>query len=163
MGNYATTTSISLKLPDIMDDNTTTTDTKFEETFGIYIDKAEAKFNSVAAKKYSLPFNTTTSIPPMARELSFEMAAWYTIRAFSTRDWPNRNEMIDDFANAFTDLDKIGKGELRLTLTDGSLISPLSGLIQSNRLSEDPTMDLDNPTNWSVDQTRLEELENSRQ
>lgn len=161
MGDYATTSSISIRLPFIMDNNTTTVDDTFANTFGEYITKAEARFNSVAARKYSLPFSPT--IPPMARELSFEMAAWYTIRAFSTRDWPNRNEMLDDFTRAFEDLEKVGKGELRLTLTDGSLIAPLSGLLQSNRTGQDPAMEMDEPESWAVDQNRLNDLEGSRQ
>lgn len=140
---------------------TTTTDTIFKDTFVEYILKAEAKFNSVASRKYSLPFSPT--VPPMARELSFEMAAWYTIRAFSTRDWPNRNEMLDDFKIAFEDLDRVGKGELRLTLTDGSLISPIPGLIQSNRTNQGSAMEMDDPEAWKVDQDRLDGLVGSRE
>lgn len=159
MGSYATTTSVSLRLPNFLRDNTTTSDATATAVISSFIDKAEAKFNAVASKRYSLPF---TTVPPMARDLSLEMAAYYTIRAFSSRDWPNRNEMLDDYAKAFDDLDKIGKGELVLSLTDGSLIGARSSLIQSNRDGEKSVFDVDDPDKWKVDKDRLDDIEDDR-
>lgn len=159
MGSYATTTSISDTLPNFLDGNTITSDEQGKNTFSAMIDRAEAEFNAVAAKRYSLPFSTT---PPMAREISFQIAAYYTIRAFSSRDWPNRNEMLDDFKFGFELLQKLEKGEIKLTATDGSLISALSSYAQSNREDEGSVFELDEPISWRVDENRLDNLEGSR-
>ena len=160
MGTYATHTSISIRLPDIMDANTTTSDAKFKNTFSNYINQGESEFNSVAAKRYGLPF---TTVPPLARTISFDIAAYYTIRAFSSRDWPNRNAMLEDFGKAFDTLKMIEEGKMKLALTDGSLIGPLSTFAQTNRTNEDPVFDLDDPTQWAVDQNRIDDMSNSRQ
>lgn len=160
MGSYATITSISNKLPDFLEGNTTTSDSKGKDTFSVYIDKAEAEFNAVAAKRYSLPFST---VPPLAREISFNIAAFYTIRAFSSRDWPNRNEMLDDFAMGGHDLlKKLESGDIKLTATNGSLIDPISTYAQSNRTGEDSVFELDDPGNWRADKNRLDNLDNAR-
>ena len=160
MGNYATTSSISNKLPDFLTGNTTTSDSKGTNTFSVYIDKAEAEFNGVAAKRYSLPF---TTIPPLAREIAFNIAAFYTIRAFSSRNWPNRNDMLDDFKMGGHDLlAMLNSGDIKLTITDGSLIGPISTFAQSNRTDQGAVFGLDSPLNWKVDQDRLDDLEGSR-
>ena len=107
MGLYATTTTISVKLPHFLDGDTTASDSIGTATFSRYIDKAEALVNGCVAKRYSLPF---TVVPPLVREITFEIAAYYTIRAFSSRDWPNRNEMLDDFRTAFEQCEKVKDG-----------------------------------------------------
>ena len=159
MGNYATTTMISVRLPGFLVSDTTTSDTTATNTFASYIEKAEAEFNAHMAKRYSLPF---TTVPPLARDLSFEMAAWYTIRAFSSRDWPNRNDVLDDFKTSFEKTMLLSQGKLRLTLTDGSLLSSLNTLIQSNREGQGSVFEVDEPRAWKAVQNRLDELEGSR-
>ena len=159
MGSYATTTSISVNLPHFLEGNTTASDSIGTATFSAMISRAETEFNAVAAKRYSLPFST---VPPVAREISFQIASYYTIRAFSSRDWPNRNDMLDDFKRGFDMLEDLNKGALKLTATDGSLLSPLGTFTQSNREGQGAVFGLDNPTNWKVDKNRLDELEGSR-
>ena len=159
MGNYATTTSISITLPNFLEGNTTTVDISATQTFSEYINWAEAEINSAVANKWSLPFST---VPPILRSLAFEIAAYYTIRAYGSRDWPNRNEMLDDFNKAFETLKKLEKGEIELTLTDGSLLAVSSDMYLSNRSSQDPVFELDDPVNWAVDKDRLDELDGSR-
>jgi len=141
--------------------DTTTSDQTLTTVFSSFIDKGETHFNAVAAKNYTLPFIT---VPPLAREISFDLAAYWTIRAFSTRDWPNRNELLDDYKMVFDQLKDLENGDLKLSLTDGSIISEaLSSLISSNREGQDPIFDVDEPTAWAVDQDRLDDLEGSRQ
>lgn len=143
-----------------MNGDTTTSDHTLTTVFSSYIDKAETHFNAVAAKQYSIPF---TVVPPLAREISFDLAAYWTIRAFSTRDWPNRNEMLEDYKEVFEVLKSLEKGDITLAETDGSLISVATGsLISSNREGQGPVFELDEPTAWKVDQDRLNALENSR-
>ena len=160
MGLYATTTTISQRLPGLLNYDTTTSDPTMTTVFSSYIDKAESRFNAVAAKHYDIPF---TTVPTQAREISFELAAYWTIRAFSTRDWPNRNETLDDYKEVFDELKKLEEGDLTLTLTDGSIIArDTSSLISSNRVGQGSIFDVDTATSWGVDQDRLNNLDGSR-
>ena len=52
--------------------------------------------------------------------------------------------------------------ELRLTLTDGSLIAPLSGLIKSNTSNYYPIFDVDTDTAWKVSDNRKSDIEAGR-
>lgn len=143
--------------------DTTTSDQTFTSVFSSFIDKGETHFNAVAAKHYTLPF-TAGSIPPLAREISFDLAAYWTLRAFGTRDWPNRLELLDDYKQVFDELKLLEAGEVKLTLTDGSIISQaVTSLISSNREGQDPIFDVDTATAWQVDQDRLDDLSGSRQ
>lgn len=160
MGSYATTTTADTRIPILLNGGSTTSDATFTSVLSSNIDKAEAYFNAMASKHYSIPF---TTVPPLAREMSFDMAMYWSILAFSTRDWPNRNEMLDDYKQVFDMLKMLGDGDLKLALTDGSLIAQTSGLIASNREGQDSIFDVDEPTVWAVDQDRLDALEDARQ
>lgn len=143
-----------------MNGDTTTSDSTLTTVFSSFIDKGEIHFNAVASKHYTLPFAV---VPPLAREMSFDMAAYWTIRAFSTRDWPNRNELLDDYKQVFEDLKLLEAGEMKLTLTDGSIISQATtSLISSNREGQGPIFDVDTSTAWKPDEQRLDALEGSR-
>ena len=141
--------------------DTTTSDQTFTSVFSSFIDKGETHFNAVAAKHYTLPF---TTVPPIAREMSFDLAAYWSIRAFSTRDWPNRNELLDDYKMVFEDLKLLESGEMKLANTDGSLIAQATtALISSNREGQGSVFDVDTSTAWEPDQQRLDNLEGSRE
>ena len=158
MGSYATTTSISNLLPDFLDGNTTTSDKVGTDCFSACITKAEAMFNAAVSNRYSLPF---TSTPPLATSICFDMAAYYAIRALGSRDWPNRNEWLDDFKTSFDFLDKLSKGEMYLLDAQGGLVGRRS-MMATNRENEGAIFDVDEPTAWQVDEDRLNNLENSR-
>jgi phage gp36-like protein len=158
MGQYATITSISNLLPDFLDGNTTTADKIGVDCFSACIEKAEAMFNAAVSNRYSLPFQTT---PPLATSVCFDMAAYYAIRALGSRDWPNRNEWLDDFKTAFDVLEKISKGEMYLVDTNGDLVGRRS-MMATNRENEGAIFDVDEPDAWRVDSDRLEDLEGSR-
>lgn len=160
MGSYATTTTISLRMPDFLDGNTTTSDERAAEVFSSFIDKSEAMVNAAVATRYTLPF---TTVPPLVRDLSFELAGYFTIRAFSSRDWPSRNDTLDDFKTAFDTLTQLQKGEIQLTLTDGTIVARRGTIIVCSRTDEDPIFDVDEPTAWAVDQGRLDDLDGARQ
>lgn len=161
MGTYATTTTISQRLPGLMIGDTTTSDATLTTVFSSYIDKGETHFNAVAAKSYTLPF---TVVPPLAREISFDLAAYWTILAFSSRDWPNRNEMLEDYKHVFDTLKMLEEGDISLALTDGSIIAQdTTSLISSNREGQGSVFDVDDPTNWKADKDRLDALEGSRE
>lgn len=160
MGNYATTTTADARVPFLLNGGSTGSDATFTSVLSSNIDKGETYFNAMAAKNYSLPFNP---VPPIAREMAFDMAMYWTILAFSTRDWPNRNEMLDDYKQVFDMLKMLGEGDLKLAQTDGSILPQTSGLIVSNREGQDPIFDVDEPTAWKADQDRLDALSESRE
>lgn len=160
MALYATTTTADTRVPFLLNGGSTGSDATFTSVLSSNLDKADAYFNAVAAKHYSIPFAT---IPPLAREMTFDMSMYWTILSFSTRDWPNRNEMLDDYKQVFDMLKMLGEGDLKLALTDGSLIAQSSGLIASNRESQDSIFEVDEPEAWAVDQDRLNDLDNARQ
>ena len=56
----------------------------------------------------------------------------------------------------------LNSGDIKLTITDGSLIGPISTFAQSNRENQGAVFGLDSPLNWAVDQDRLDDLEGSR-
>lgn len=148
-------------MPGLLIGDTTTSDSTLTTVFSSYIDKAETHFNAVAAKSYSVPF---TTIPPLAREISFDLAAYWTIRAFSSRDWPNKNEMLEDYKEVFDLLKQLEEGDIVLANTNGSIINQATtSLISSNRIGQDSVFELDEPTAWAVDQDRLDALENARE
>jgi len=140
--------------------DTTTSDNTLTTVFSSYIDKGETHFNAVAAKSYTLPF---TVVPPLAREISFDLAAYWTIRAFSSRDWPNRNEMLEDYKEVFETLKMLEEGDLALALTDGSIIAQdTTTIISSNRIGQGSVFEVDDPVNWRPDKDRLDSLDGSR-
>jgi len=156
MGLYATTTTANTRIPFLLNGGSTGSDSTFTSVLSSNLDKADAYFNAVAAKHYSIPFAIT---PPLATEMTFDMSMYWTILAFSTRDWPNRNEMLDDYKQVFDMLKSLAAGDLKLALTDGSLIAQSSGLIASNREGQDSIFEVDEPENWKVDQDRLNDRE----
>jgi hypothetical protein len=159
MSIYATTTTADTRIPFLLNGGSTGSDATFTSVLSSNLDKAEAYFNAVASKHYSLPFNP---IPPLAREMTFDMSMYWTILAFSTRDWPNRNEMLEDYKQVFDMLKMLGEGDLKLAATDGSVIAQTTGLISSSTEGQDPIFDVDEPTAWRPDQDRLNALKDSR-
>lgn len=160
MGTYATTTSIGEILPGFLKGNTTTMDDPGTKIFSRLIDDAEAEINGVLANKYSMPF---TTVPPLLRALAGHMAAGMAIRNGFSVDSIRRNQYLDDYKRSFEILDKLGKGEMKLTLTDGSLAPVNStGRFLSNTENYTPIFGLDDPDKWERDQDEIDDQEDAR-
>ena len=149
MGTYATTTSISELLPNFLRGNTTTSDTAGVNLFSRHIDRAEGVVNSHIRARYSLPF---TTIPPIIRTLSEDISCWYAARAAYAQDSQLRQEYLDAFQGAMETLKEIREGDLKLAITDGTAVAPLS----SNRMlvnteGYQSTFDMDDPKSWEID------------
>jgi len=162
MGKYATTTSISQLLPGFLKGNTTTSDTEGTNIFSKHIERAEAKIDSVIASKYDITGFTSGSIPPLLTKLTEDIAVYNVIRATSYRV-DDKNEYLDDYAKANESLEKIIKGEINLTYTDGSVVTPIS----SNRFLSDksnytPIFGLDDPQDWKRDDDEIDDQEDAR-
>jgi len=149
VGVYATTTSISELLPQYLSGNTTTSDTAGVNIFSRHVDRAEGIINSYVAARYSLPF-TTTAVPVILRAIAEDIAGWMSIRGTMLQNSPLGREREQAFDRAWENLKDIQKGELKLTLTDGSEIATRTARFLTST-DYTPIIHLDDPINWSID------------
>lgn len=160
MGAYATTTSFSELLPNFLKGNTTTSDTFGAAMLSRHIDRAENIVNSYVSTRYSLPF---TSVPPLVRTLTEDIACYYAIRGSYVQDGERKNEYMDAFKLAMDTLADIKAGLTHLVLSDGSLLNPqASSRYLSSTKDYTPTFDLDTVTSWKLDPERLTDIEGER-
>jgi phage gp36-like protein len=160
MGSYATTTSIGEILPGFLKGNTTTMDNPGALIFSRYINDAEAEINAAVAGKYSMPFAT---VPPLLRSLAGNLAAGYAIRNGFSVDSLRRNQYLDDYKRSFELLEKLASGDMKLTMTDGSL-APVNatGRFLSSTENYTPIFGLDDPDQWTRDEDEINDQEDAR-
>lgn len=160
MGSYATTTSISNLIPFFLKGNTTTSDTTGVALFSAQVDRAEGEVNSFLSARFAMPFST---VPPLVRSLTEDIACYYTIRAAYTHDGELQNKFLDDFKSAFETLQSIRDGKTNLAYTDGSLVpSRSSDRYLSNTNDYSPTFNLDSARKWKVSGNRLDDIKDER-
>lgn len=162
MGVYVTSTSISIILPGYLKSNTATSDTAGVNIFMRQVDNAEAKVNSVIASRYGISGFTTTAIPPLIRKLTEDIAVYNVIRNSGYRA-DSRNEYMDDYTRAMDTLDKLIKGEINLTYTDGSNVAVLSSKrFLSSTKDYTPIFGLDKAESWKRDKDEMDDQSNAR-
>lgn len=160
MGAYATTTSISLLLPGFLKGNTTSSDAEGTAVFNHHIDRAESKINAMISARYDITGFSST--PPLLAKLSEDVAVYSVIRATGIRA-NDRNEYMDDFQRAETTLNKLMKGEISLTYSNGDLVSVLSSKrFLSSTLDYTPIFGLDEETSWQRDEDEIDDQEDAR-
>jgi len=165
MGKYFTTTSIPIVLPGFLKGDTTTSDTNGVEIFSRAIENTEGYINSVLAKRYDMSDLTTTSIPPLLRMLTENLAIYEVLKKTGYRA-NERNEFLDDFKNAKDLLMQIAEGDIDLAYTDGSVVPVSSSEISKMKSTTEDyhaITNLDNEVNWKVDDDQLDEIENERE
>jgi len=162
MGLYVTTTAISLILPGFLKGNTTTSDTEGTNIFARQIENAESKVNAIIASRYDITRFTSGSIPPLLRKLTEDIAVYNVIRLTGYRS-DDRNEYLDDYKRAEETLEKIIKGQINLTYTDGSAVPTIatSRFISSTR-NYTPITGLDDPINWQRDPDEINDQKSKR-
>jgi len=162
MGLYATTTSISLLLPGFLKGNTTTSDTAGVNIFSHHIDRAESKVNSVITSRYDITGFTSGSIPPLLIKLTEDIAVYNVIRATGYRA-DDKNEYLDDYTKANDTLDKLIKGEINLTYTNGSSVAVVStNRFLSNTKDYTPITGLDDQEDWKRDSDEVDDQSDAR-
>lgn len=164
MGTYATTTSISNLLPGFLRGNTTTSDTAGVNFFSAHIDRAESEVNAVVAKRYSMPFATSTSIPPLLRTISENIATYNTALAAFGQDGKQKWQYLEDYYGKATKyLEQLDTGDMQLTNTDGSLVATrATNRIRSNTEDYTPIFGMDDPTKWKRDDTEITDQSDAR-
>lgn len=165
MGFYATTTSISDLLPNYLVGNTTTSDANGVALFSRHIDRAEGMVNAALNTKYDVSTFTTTALPPMLTQLSEDIACYFAIRGASTQDGQIKNEYVEKFKVAYDFVQDVLKGEATISLTypnRTSVPTKASGRIKSSNDTYVPITNLDDPENWQVDPSLIDDIASER-
>lgn len=160
MSIYATTTSISVLLPGYLRDNTTTTDAEGVRIFSKHIDRAEGVVNGFVGQRYALPFST---VPPLVRTLTEDIATYYAIRGSLNQDGKVRNVYLDDYKQAMAMLESIASGMTALFDTSGAAIpSQSNARFLSSTENYDPIFGNDDAKNWQRDADEIADTEARR-
>ena len=153
-------------MPGFLAGNTSSSDTAGTNIFSRHITRSEAIVNAAVTARYSLPFivaTITTNVPPIMRTLSEDIACYFTVRASHMRDGASRNEYADDYLRALDTLEKIEKGDITLTYTDGSAVATRStGRFLSSEENYTPIFGRDDPKDWERDADEVDDQANAR-
>ena len=163
MGRYATSTSISLLLPNWLASNTTTSDTYGTDIWSAAADRAEGEVNSYLTARYDPSGWTTTAIPPLVRKLSEDLACYYSQRGSSTQDSQIKNRNLEEWKQTMETLSLLRSGDLKLAFTDGSLVGGRTDArMVSNTESRAHIFALDDERSWDVDADTLDDIDTER-
>lgn len=119
MGNYATTSSISLIVPNFLDGNTTTSDAEGTAIFAKAITRAEDDINSILGARFSTPF-TAGSIPPAVITWTEDWATYLALRATAVQDGQLAQVYLDDYKETRALVVSTANGGAALIMSDGS-------------------------------------------
>lgn len=160
MGEYATTTSFTSLIPNILAGNSTA-DSAGVDALKAHIVRAESIVNSYISARYSLPF---TVVPPILRTISEDIASYFHIRGVSVQDGQRDNPWYSSYKLAIDMLTNIRDGNTQLALTDGSAVGPIStSRFISSTQDFAQTFNLDDPDKWAVDSAREDEISGGRE
>lgn len=159
MGTYVTTTSLETLLQGVTFNTATTS------LATLCIEDAENEVNKFLSKRYSVPFDTFTSTPPIIKSLCRRLACYYVLTSLFTQDSQNTEAWATEFyEKPMEELKDIRDGKVDILNTAGSALSEIntSYAIQSNTKDYHPTFDLDEDTNWEIDDDRLTDIRNEK-
>lgn len=165
---YCTVTSILAVSPDLPQTTTSAGYTATAAIISAQIDRADALINAKLARRYSVPFATT---PPLIISISEDITKYYSYRQLYAQDNQNTARRMEELLrpeldNAFDLLRQIRDGELDLVNTAGSLISENTALVddQIESTNEDyySIFDVDDPLDWSIASSRLDNIASGR-
>ena len=134
------------------------------------IDRAEAEINKYLSKRYDLTantFQTSTSVPPLIRQLADMLSEGYMWQSLS-RGGAGKESMDrgkDLIKEAKSNLELIAGYHMDLVNTTGSVISDFSNTaysVLSNTETYTPTFDEDDELSWAVDSDKLQDISDSR-
>ena len=163
--SYATNTTIVTNYPGFPQ---TTLRAGYTATFaliGLNITRADNLINSKIASRYDVSAYTTT-VPPMLKSLSEDIATYYTIRASFSGDNNQVNEWAEKYKEAIAMLDQIRDGGMDLVDSSGNLEDERDeadpGLVSSNTMDYSPTFGEDATLNHAVDSDKLDAIGDDR-
>lgn len=160
MGIYATTTTLTLLLPNFLRDNTTTTDREGTSIFGLHIDRAESVVNARVAQRYELPFSV---VPPLIRTITQDIAAWMAIRGTLNQDGKVKNVYLDSYEKAMDLLEEVVKGSVTLVDTNGTALDTIAeDRFKSSTINYSPIFGMDDAASWQRDADEIEDTRANR-
>jgi len=130
-----------------------------------HIVRADNIINTKLNKRYTVPFGTGTSTPPIIKTISTDIAAFFVMRSLFTKDNVNINDWVDDLKKTAEDmLDAIAAGDTKLKDVNDVTITQLEvNDLHSNTKDYHPIFNLDDNLNHKVDQDRLDDIEDARE
>ena len=162
MGRYATTTSISQLLPNFLKGNTTTSDTEGTAIFSRHIDRAEDVIDGYLAARYATPFSTS-SVPPLVKTWTEDIASYNALRATYAQDGQIRQDYVDAFKSAETQMMNAAAGGIVLILSDGTFApTRQTTRLLSTTEGYTPIFGRDDETAWKRDDDEISDTETER-
>ena len=152
---YALSTTVLQLVPGIV-----TTDSATVDALNAHIRRVDDLINGKLARRYSVPF-TTTTVPPLVRTIAEDLTAGFLFRSLFTRDSQNRNDWTEDLMKrSYETLDQIAAYEVDLVDTAGSLLSErdVANRIDSSSENYYPIFDVDTETSWAIDPDRAQDI-----
>lgn len=171
---YATTTTLAVTMIGVNFDTATTA------LASQMITKAEARINQGLSKRYDITstyFQTTTSVPPMVREMTETLAEGFMWKALSrgAKESISRGQhMIDEIIGKSTGDKRVGDNGALFNIsnyaadllnTAGSLIPDSVNTtfrIQSSTVDYTDTFDEGPETAWVADSDKLDDIANAK-
>ena len=156
---YALSTTVLQLVPGIV-----TTDSATMDALNAHIRRSDDVINGKLARRYAVPF-TTTTVPPLVRTIAEDLTAGFLFRSLFTRDSQNTNNWTEDLMKkAFEMLDQISAYEIDLHDTAGALITERDSGSRIDSSSENyyPIFDIDSETSWSIDPERLDDISDAK-
>jgi hypothetical protein len=127
---------------------------------------AEREIRKYLCKRYDFtaaPFDTTTSTPPIITTLTESLALGYMYENMargSKEGYARADRYID---RVMENIQSLLDGDAQLTDADGNLIAEIQGDWKILRTTAYPnTFNEDDPKNWKVDPTKLEDISDER-
>ena len=128
--------------------------------------RADAFVDSFCARRYSVPFAaTSTSTPPLIKQLSQDVCAYYTYRSLFMKDNINKNDWVESlWEEAKKVLEAIRDGEQDVVSSGGSVLVEIhaDSKVDSNFEGYTPIFNMDVETSQAVDQDRLDDIASDR-
>lgn len=164
MGLYATTTSISVLMPNFLVGNTTTSDAYGAAIWSKAAERGEAEVIASVVARYDPSTWTSGSIPPLVVKLSEDLACLYAMRSAMTQDSQIKNPNLADWESAYDTLTLIQQGIKKLNYTNGSLVpTRSSSRFLSSTQGYSPTFNLDDERAWGLDTVREDDISSGRE
>ena len=152
---YALSTTVLQLVPGIV-----STDSATMDALNAHIRRADDVINGKLARRYSIPF-TTTTVPPLVRTIAEDLTSGFLFRSLFTRDSQNKNTWTEDLMKkAYEVLDQIAAYEVDLVDTAGSLLAErdVANRIDSSSENYYSIFDVDTDTSWDIDPDRLQDI-----
>jgi phage gp36-like protein len=123
----------------------------------LHITRAEAYINGKISSRYDVSGYTSSTAPPMLRQIAEDITSFYYLRSVFTGDNQNISEWVENYGEALKLLDEIRDGKVDLVNTAGSLIgaSTTTSPIESSTKDLEPTFNEGDELDWNVDTDKL--------